>query len=452
MKIIIAGCGKVGRTIVEQLSMEGHEIAIIDRDAGTLQATTSAYDVIGVAGNAASYSTLKEAGIEDADLMIAATNSDEINMLSCLIANKAGRCHTIARVRSPEYTREVHLIKDELGLTMTINPEQNAAIEMARILRTPTAIKIDSFAAGRLELMSFEIPGDNILDGLSVIEVRRQIQSELLICAVERGDDVAIPAGGFTLHSGDIVHFVAEAHEAEKFFKAVGVGGKKIDSVMIVGGGKIAIYLAKILTGLGMKVKVIERERSICEDLARELPKATIICGDASDQDVLLEEGVSVTPAFVSLTGIDESNVFFSLFARESNPKCKIITKINRISYDSIIDKFGLGSIVSPRTMTAENIVSFVRAMQGGIGSNVETVYKLVKGKVEALEFIVKEDSAVRDIQLKDLNTKPNILIAGITRGRSVIYPNGLTSMQTGDRVVVVTTETGIKDLDDIVM
>ena len=387
MKIIIAGCGKVGRTIVEQLSMEGHEIAIIDKDAQTLQAVTATYDVIGVAGNAASYATLKEAGIEDADIMIAATNSDEINMLSCLVANKTGRCHTIARVRNPEYTRELHLIKEELGLSMTINPEQHAAIEMARILRTPTAIKIDSFAAGKLELMSFAIPEDNVLDGLSVIEIRRQIQSELLICAVERGDDVTIPAGGFVLKSGDIVHFVAEAKEAEKFFKAVGVGGKKIDNVMIVGGGRIAIYLTKILTGLNMKVKIVERERGICEELSQELPKATIINGDASDQDVLLEEGVTTTAAFVSLTGIDESNVFFSLFAREVNPKCKIITKINRISYDNIIDKFGLGSIVSPRTMTAESIVSFVRAMQGGMGSNVETVYKLVKGKVEALEF-----------------------------------------------------------------
>ena len=448
MKIIIAGCGKVGTTIVEQLSVEGHEIAIIDHNIDVLNNMANMYDVMGVVGNAASLSVQKEAGVETADILIAVTDSDEINMLCCLVARKAGNCKTIARVRDPIYHSEVSFIKEELGLSMAINPEQAAAREISRVLRSPSAINIESFARGRIELTEFIIPEGNVLDGMSLIDVRKKIQSDLIICAVERGDEVFIPNGSFTLKSNDIVNFVASPQDSKIFFSSIGLDAQKIQNVMIIGGGTISYYLTRILTKLGMKVKVIDKDKERCEKMA-ELD-ATVICGDATNQELLVEEGVKNVDAFVSLTGFDEANIFFSLSARALNSHAKLITKSNHISFVSMIGKLNLGTMIYPKYMTAESIIRYVRAMQNGMGSNVETLYKIIKNKVEAIEFIIREDSPVLDMNLTDMPIKKGILVAAISRQNEIIYPNGQTEFKVGDRVVIITTQTGITDIKDI--
>lgn len=448
MKIIIAGCGKVGATIVEQLSAENHEIAIIDRSLEVLNHMVNTYDVMGVVGNAASLSIQKEAGVENADLLIAVTDSDEINMLCCLVAKKAGNCKTIARVRNPIYHSEVGFIKEELGLSMAINPEQSAAREISRILRSPNAINIESFARGRIELTEFIIPEGNVLEGMSIIDVKKKVQSDLLICAVERGEDIFIPNGSFKLQRNDIVNFVASPQDGRNFFKAIGLDSHKIENVMIIGGGTISYYLTKILTMLGMHVKVIDKDKERCEKMA-EL-NATVINGDATNQELLVEEGVKDVDAFISLTGFDEANIFFSLTARELNSHAKLVTKSNNISFVSMIGKLNLGTMIYPKYMTAESIIRYVRAMQNGMGSNVETLYKIIKNKVEALEFIIKDDAPVKDMKIIDLNIKDGIIIAAISRKNEIIYPNGQTEFKDGDRVVVITTQTGITDIKDI--
>ena len=448
MKIIVAGCGKVGTTIVEQLSEEGHEISVIDRNADVVNNVAGSYDVLGVVGNSASYSVQKEAGVENADILIAVTDSDEINMLCCLVAKKAGNCKTIARVRDPIYHQEVSYIKDELGLSMAINPEQSAAREISRILRSPNAINIETFARGRLELTEFIIPEGNILGGMSLIDVRKKVQSDIIICAVERGEEVFIPNGSFVLQENDIVNFIASPQDGKNFFKAIGIDAQKIQHVMIIGGSTISYYLTRILSALGMQVKIIDKDRERCEKMA-ELD-CTVINGDATNQQLLVEEGIKDVDAFVALTGLDEANIFFSLTARELNPKAKTITKSNHISFTSMIGKLNLGTMIYPKYMTAEYIIRYVRALQNGVGSNVETLYKIVRNKVEALEFIIKEDSAVMDMPLAQMPIKDGILVAAISRNNQIIYPNGQTEIKVGDRVVLVTTRTGITDIKDI--
>jgi len=449
MKIIVAGCGKVGATIVEQLSSEGHEIAVIDTNTEVIDKITTSYDVMGVVGNAASFGVQKEAGVDGADLLIAVTNYDEVNMLCCLVAKKAGDCKTIARVRNPVYHQEILFIKDELGLSMVVNPEQAAAREISRILRSPNAINIETFSRGKIELTEFIIPDGNMLDGMSLMDVRRKIQPNMIICAIERGDEVIIPNGSSILRSQDIINFIAAPNDAKEFFTAIGLDALKIKDVMIAGGGTIAYYLTKMITAFGMRVKIIEKDKKACMKLT-EL-KATIINGDATDQNLLMEEGIEDVDAFVSLTGMDEANIFMSLTAKELNHAAKTVTKSNHRSFVSIIGKLNMDAMIYPKDMTAESIVRYVRAMQNGMGSNVETLYKIIRGKVEALEFIIKEDTQIKDIPLSDLPIKPNIIIAAIYRHGVVIYPDGQSALEEGDRVVVITTETGIDDIKDII-
>jgi len=449
MRIIVAGCGKVGATIVEQLSSEGHEIAVIDNRTEVIDKITNSYDVMGVVGNAASYGVQKEAGVEGADLLIAVTNYDEVNMLCCLVAKKAGDCKTIARVRNPVYHQEMLFIKDELGLSMVVNPEQSAAREISRILRSPNAINIETFSRGKIELTEFILPEGNMLDGMTLMDVRKKIQPNMIICAVERGDDVIIPNGSFALKGNDIINFVAAPNDAKQFFTEIGLDALKIKDVMIAGGGTIAYYLTKMITAFGMNVKIIEKDKKVCMKLT-EL-NATVINGDATDQELLLEEGIENVDAFVSLTGMDEANIFLSLTAKELNPTAKTVTKSNHRSFVSIIGKLNMDAMVYPKDMTAETIVRYVRAMQNGMGSNVETLYKIIRGKVEALEFIIKEDTEIKGIPLSELPIKDNIIIAAVYRKGVVIYPDGQTEFREGDRVVVITTVTGIDDIKDIV-
>lgn len=451
MKIIIVGSGKVGETLVASLSKENHDITVIDTVQDVLTDIVENYDVMGVAGNGVSYSVLQDAGIDNADLLIAVTDSDEINILCCLIAKRIGNSDlgTIARVRSPLYRKEIGYIKNDLGISMVINPEKAAAEEISRILRFPSVDKIDTFANGKVEIVQYTILEGSPLCNKTLIEVARKVKTEVLICAVERGDTVWIPNGDFILRENDNISIVATQYNAKEFFNAIGVETHSVKSTMIIGGGRIAEYLAENMVRSGVSVKIIERDRKRCEELSEILPKATIINGDASNQAVLAEEGLEGVDSFVALTGIDESNIFLSLFAKNKT-KGKIITKINRISYDDIIATFNLGSLISPKKITAEYIVRYVRAKQNSIGSNVLTMYKLIEDKAEALEFAINANSPIVGHKLSELKIKKNILIGCINHRGTVIIPNGSSVINAGDTVVVITTKQGLDDIKDI--
>ncbi|MBO4901415.1 MAG: Trk system potassium transporter TrkA [Lachnospiraceae bacterium] len=449
MKIIIAGIGKVGITLAERLNAEGHDITLIDKDAATLRTVADRIDVMGVEGNGVSYQVQMEAGIRQADLLIATTNSDEQNMLCCLMARKAGDCHTIARIRDPEYVKEVQFLREELNMSMIINPEREAALEVSRLIKYPSAIKIDSFAKGRVDLMKLVIPENSELDGCKVFEVNTKLRCRVLICIVERGEEVLIPDGSFELHAGDRLSFVADHKQAQDFFKKAHVQNNSIRSILLIGGGKMTYYVAKTLEETGISVKIIERDFKTCQFLSEVLPKATIINGDGTDQQLLLDEGIEQCGAIATFTGIDEENIMLSLYAGSLNPKAKMLTKINRIGFDNVIRSMNLGSVINPQLISADRIVTYVRAMQNSMGSNIETLFQ-VAPCAEALEFRVERESEVTDIELQQLTLKPGLLVACIYRGGKVVIPGGQDSIRPGDSVVIVTTQRGLNDLTDI--
>lgn len=450
MNILIVGCGNVGQKIVEKLSYENeHNITVVDTRRKKVEAVTSEYDIMGVVGSCADIDILEEAGIKNADIVIAVTGSDELNLLTCLMAKKAGECQTIARVRKPEYRKSLPLFKEDLGLAMIINPEQTAAMEMARVLRFPSAIQIDTFAKGRVEILKFKIPEDSPLDNLSLINMSQKIDSNILVCGVVRGDEAIIPGGDFVLKSGDIISIVSAARGAGEFFKKIGVKTNRVKDTVIVGGGETGYYLASMLLSSGIHVKIIERNPKRAEELAELLPKATIINADGTENRVLLEEGVEFCESFVSLTNIDEENILLSLFAK-SKMNGKLITKINRIAYDEVISNLDLDTTVYPKNITAEYIVRFVRAKNNASGSNIETMHSILDGKAEAIEFKINENSPAAGISLEKLQLKDNIIIACITRGQDVIIPRGRDVMLPGDHVIVVTKNAGFDDITDI--
>lgn len=450
MKIIIVGCGKVGTTLAEQLNRENHDITLIDTNEEAIQNISDSADVMGVTGNGAVYQVQMEAGIQDADLLIATTNSDELNMLCCLIAKKAGNCHTIARIRNPEYSSEIRYIREELNLSLAINPELAAAREIARLLRFPSAIKIEPFAKGRIELLKFLIPEHSLLNDMRVMDVVNRIKSNVLICVVERGNDVVIPDGNFVMKKGDKISFIASHQESADFFKKAGVDNNIVKSAMFVGGGKLTHYLCRLLEDTKIKIKIIERDEERCRQLSELLPKAMIIHGDGTDEQLLLEEGIRQTEAFASLTGFDEENIMLSLYA-SSQSKAKLITKVNKIAFENVINSLNIGSLIQPKMLTAEIILQYVRAMQNSMGSsNIETLYKIAADKAEALEFRVKEGSPILGIPLEKLKLIDNLLVACINRGGTIITPRGKDTVEAGDTVIVVTTHTGLNDLTDI--
>ena len=450
MYIIIAGCGKVGGTLAEQLSREGHDITVIDQRPGVIQHVTNVADVRGLVGNGASYNIQKDAGIEKADLLIAVTNADEVNLLCCLVAKKAGGCQTIARVRNPVYYQEVQHIKEELGLSMIINPEGAAALEMARLLRFPSAIDIDTFARGRIELLRFRIDEENPLCDQQIKSLSVLSQCEVLICVVERENQIMIPGGESRLRANDTISIVASPKNASRFFRQIGIQTNQVKNTMIIGGGQLCFYLTRRLLEMGIDVKIVEKNRERCEALCDLLPKAMIIHGDGTDQELLAEEGLADAQGFVALTDMDEENVMLSLYAK-SMSKAKMITKVSSNTYDTIISTLNIGSIIHPKHITAESILQYVRAMQNSIGSNVETLYRLVDGNVEALEFIIKEKGEITDIPLLELELKSNLLVCAIYRKGKVIIPKGQDCMKVGDSVIIITTKCGkLKDICDI--
>ena len=449
MRIIIVGCGKIGLSIIKQLVIEKHDITVIDKNQEVINDITNNYDVMGLVGNGASYSVQKDAGVDRTDLLIAVTGSDEINLLCCLFAKKAGNCNTIARVRDPLYSKEIQYIKDELGLSMIINPEYAAAVEISRLLRFPSADKIDTFAKGRVELLNLVITEDSPFVDKTLIDVAKRVLSDILICTVERGDDIFIPNGAFILRANDKITIVASAVNSREFFTKIGYDTHQVKDAMIIGCGTMTYYLAEILLKMGIKVKIVEVNREKCETLSENLPRATIINGDATNQEILIEEGINGCDSFVSLTGIDETNIILSLFAK-TRTQGKIVTKIDRISFDDIINTFNVGSLIYPDKIAADYIVSYVRAMQNSIGSNVETLIKLNGGRVEALEFKILKGSPVIGIPLMQLNLKRDILIGCINRRGTIIIPKGQNTIEEGDTVIVVTTKSGLSDIKDI--
>ena len=451
MNIIVVGLGKVGEKLVERLSREeNHNITAIDIKRDVLQDTVNSYDVMGVFGSGASVDVLSEAGIEDTDIFIAATASDELNLFACLLARKLNSgCSTIARVRNPEYSKELHLFKEDLGLAMIINPEHTAANEIARALRFPSAVQIDTFAKGRVEILKFKIQQGSPLANLKVADIKNRLSSDVLVCGVERGDDAFIPGGDFVMEEGDFISIVATIKDAAAFIKKIGIKTNKVKDTIIVGGGATAVYLAKNLIKSGIEVKIIEQNQARCELLCDLLPKATIINGDGTENRLLLEEGIENAESFVSLTNIDEENVMLSLYAKTKTDG-KVVTKINRIAYDEVIRNLGLDTIIYPKNTAAEYIVRFVRAKNNSIGSNIETMHYVLDGKAEALEFRIVENSPISSQAMESLSLKDDIIIACINRAGKIITPRGKDVILTGDRVIVVTTHKGFKDISDI--
>lgn len=450
LKIIIVGCGKVGANLVDQLSKEGHDITVIDKKAEKIQDITNTYDVMGLVGNGASYSTQMEAGIEETDLIIAVTDSDELNLLCCTVAKRVGKCAAIARVRTPDYSEETGYLREQLGLAIIINPELEAAREVARILYLPTALEVNSFAHGQAELVKFKVPEGNLLNGLSLAYLGKNITNDILICAVERNGEVYMPNGDFVLQSGDVVSFVSERHIARDFLKQIGLATRQVKDTMIIGASKAAYYLAKELLNMGISVKIIEKEKENCESLSVKLPKAIIINGDGTDPDILKEEGIETVQSFIPLTGIDEENIMLTLYAKQVS-KAKVVTKINRVNYKQVINNLDLGSLVYPKYITSEAIIAYVRAKKNSMGSNIETLYHMFDSRVEAIEFIVEENSKVSGVPIKDLKLKKDVLISFINHNGHIIIPTGNDEIEDGDTVMIVTKNTGFTGIDDIV-
>ncbi len=456
MKIVVVGNGKVGHALVEQLSKEGHDIVVIDNCAKALENLVNSFDVMGVLGNGAIYSVQMEAGVENADLLIAVTSADEINMLCCLIAKKLGAKSTIARVRNPEYSEQLDYLKDDLGLSMSINPEFAAASEISRILSFPSAMKIETFSRDRVEIVEFRVGEDNPLIGIPLSAIHKKFKVKILICAVQRNNEVIIPKGDFIIHEGDKIEIASSRTQISNLFRKIGSYKNKVKNVMIIGGNRTAYYLTKQLLELGMNVKIIEINKERSEHLSELLPMATVVHGDGTEQEILLEEGLERVDAFVALTDRDEENITISIYAGVKNVP-KVITKVNRLTYMEILDSIKIDSIVSPKFITANQIVQYVRAMQNSLGSNVETLHKIVDNSVEALEFVVPnitENTNISDfidVPLKDLGIKSGILVASIIRKGQVIIPGGDDVIKAGDNVIVVTKdENYYNDLSDI--
>ncbi len=450
MNIIISGCGKIGLSIIESLVAEGHDITLIDTSSQLIEETANVHDIIGVCGNCTDCEILKEARVEDAELFVAATGSDETNMLSCFLAKRLGARQTIARIRNPEYNQQAMVfLRQQLDLSMVLNPELLAAHELYNILKFPSADKIEHFSRRNFEMIEISLKPDSVLDGISLIEMREKYKARVLVCAVQRGEEVFIPNGSFRLKGGDKLGITATASEISKFFKEINVYQKHGKDTMILGGSRIAHYLAKMLIADGNTVKVIDIDPEVCRHFCDEVPKATVVYGDGARQELLIEEGIKDTDAFVALTGMDEENILISVLARSFDVP-KVISKVNRDEFHLLAENLGLDTIVSPKRIVADVLVGYARALRNSLGSNIETLYRLMDDHVEAIEFKVNDDFGAIDVQLKDMRLKENILIAGIIRAKKPIIPTGNDVILAGDKVIIIAADRKIQEISDI--
>lgn len=448
MKIIIIGCGKVGESLACELNEEGNDITVVDQNPDKVKYIVTKYDVMGVIGNGATREVQKDAGVDSADLLIAVTGADELNLLCCVMAKKAGNCQTIARIKSPEYARDTAYLRDELGLAMVINPEYMAAKEITRILSFPSAIKVETFSRGRIELLKFRLPEKSPLVGLSMREAMIKLKCNVLVCTVERDDEAFIPKGDFVFAERDVISIISSARSAKEFFNKIGYALDPIKDCVIIGGGTLTHYLCEMLEKSGVSVKVIEKDKAVCEELATSFDDVTVIHGDPTKEDVLREERAADAGAFIALTSLDEENILLSLFAKNSGDS-KVITKINRIEYDDVINRLELDSIIYPKNVTADMIIRYVRATGNSSGSNMETLYNL-NNDVEVAEFTVHEGCPLIGTPLCDLRFKDNVLVGAILRGRQLIIPRGTAVIETGDSVVIVAKLLSLSDVSDV--
>lgn len=449
MKIVIIGLGTIGRTILKSLSNEGHTITIIDENKDKIETLIEKYDVSGVVGNGACFDIQKEAGVLSADLAIALTNSDELNIFVCLVAKKLGVQNTIARVRNPDYRKQILAMKDELGISMIVNPEQDTATEIFNLINLPSIAQVERFAKGRVLLVEIVAEKGCTLIGETLITLGKKLKNKVLICAVQRGQNVIIPTGHFMIEQGDRIHLTSDAKTLRDFLAEISLVKSPLKNIMIVGGSKIGYYLANELSKKKFKIKLIESDPATAEELADELPHVTVIQGNGTRHDLLLEEGIEAMDAFVALTDIDEENMVVSMFANKMKIK-KTITQIKSDDLIGMLDELGIQNTVSPRDIVANRIISYIRALENTVGSNVLTLYRLVNDQVEALEFLARKQEDIYDKPLRELNIKRNCLIACIIRENSVIIPNGNDCIKLGDSVIVVTTHKNFDDLTDI--
>lgn len=450
MKIIVVGCGKVGLSLVEALSFEGHDVVAVDENPAVIEEVSNTCDVMCVCGIGTDCDTLAEAGAASADLIVSVTGSDEFNMLSCLLARRMGTAHTIARIRNPEYDeKNIAFMKQQLDLSVVINPDRLAAREMYNILKFPSAIKVEPFSARTFEMVELRVQPDCGMDGISLADLKHRHPGNYLVAAVSRGEEVFIPDGSFVLAGDDHIGVIAAPGEVQKLLKQVGMLQKKAHNIMILGGSRIAVYLAKFLIAGGHSVKILELDEKRCAEISTALPDATVICGDGASQELLIEEGITSMDAFVALTGMDEENVLISIFAA-SQKVPKVIAKVNRREIVPIASKFELDCLITPKMLVTDVVSRYARAVENSVGSNVETLYHLMDEKAEALEFKVQEGFAGIGIPLRDLKLKPNILVAGIIRDRKPIIPSGEATILPDDRVVVMAAGQRLGDLSDI--
>ncbi len=451
MKIIIIGCGKIGTTILDSLLAEGHDITVLDTNPEVMKEINNIYDVIAYCGSGTDCDDLGEVNVSEADLVVAVTGSDEFNMLSCFLAKKLGAKYTMARIRNPEYNaKNLDFLKRELNISLAINPELLVARELSHILKLPTAVTVETFSRGSFEMVEILLRDDTPIVGMNLIELKKKYPENFLICAVQRGEDVIIPDGNFILQSGDIIGITAVPSQIQRLLKKLKLDTRKARDVMILGATTTAFYLARLLLADGNSVKIIDNDRARCLEFSEQLPEAVIINGDAAHRETLLEENVNNVDAFVALTGNDEANILIAYSASQLGAP-KVISKINRKGFISTAKKLGIDCIASPSATIANVAVRYARALENSMGSRIETLYKLMNGKAEALEFEVAHDCELINIPLRQLPNKRNTLIAGIIRGHKTIIPTGEDMIKSGDRVVVLCTGYKFNDLEDLV-
>ncbi|MBK0348589.1 Trk system potassium transporter TrkA [Aerococcaceae bacterium zg-ZJ1578] len=450
MKIVIVGGGKVGEKLCAELSHEHNDILLIEKDEEKLDQLMNKFDITGIVGNGASIEIQQEIGVDTADVFIAVTEMDEINLISSVLAKNLGATYTVARVRNPEYSNHQSVLKESLGLSLIINPELSAARDIVRVLKYPSALSAESFAADRVNLVEVEINEDSKLVGVDLREFRQKFGS-ILVCMSIRNNEAIIPSGNYQIQANDRIFITGEATDMMHFFKVIGNNEKSIRSTLIIGGGRIAYYVLKALKQSKIKATVIELDRERAQYLSEEFPNATIIHADGSDHEILEEYGLEDFDSFMSLTGVDEENLVMSVFAKHNGVK-KVITKMSRVEILKILTSVPLRTIITPKQIVANEIIQFVRARANIQGSNVEALYRLADNQVEVLQFRVTRNSKVCNIPLFQLKIKPNVLIAYIMRGQELIFPNGNDQLLPHDRVLVVTTARMFEDLEDILM